>query len=83
MSTFAQVLANHENSKLSTGPRTEEGKAVSSRNHLVHGLSSADPVLPTEDRNLFNELLEQYKLDWTPETTNDEFLVHRLNSSLY
>ena len=78
MTTAAQVRANQENSKLSTGPRTEEGKAVSSRNHLVHGLCSSDPVLPTEDRNQFNELLEQYKLEWAPETTHHQFLVSEM-----
>ena len=81
MSTFAQIRANQENSKLSTGPRTEDGKAVSSRNHQVHGLCSADPVLPTEDRNQFNELLEQYKSDWTPVTTHDEFLVSEMTGA--
>src|SRR5579884_3664399 len=63
MSTSAQIEANRENSKLSTGPVTEAGKAVSSRNHLVHGLCSADPVLPTEDRNQFNELVKQFKIE--------------------
>jgi len=78
MSTFAQTRANQENSKLSTGPCTAEGKAVSSRNHLVHGLCSADPVLPTEDRNLFNQLLEQYKSDWTPVGTHEEFMISEM-----
>jgi len=78
MTTFAQIQANRENSKLSTGPRTDAGKAVSSRNHVVHGLCGADPVLPTEDRNQFNELLEQYKCDWTPVTTHQEFLVSEM-----
>ena len=78
MTTSEQISANRENSKLSTGPRTEEGKAVSSRNHLVHGLCSTDPVLPTEDRNQFNELLQQYKSEWSPETTHDQFLVSEM-----
>ena len=78
MTTFAQMQANRENSKLSTGPRTEAGKAASSQNHLVHGLCAADPVLPTEDRNQFNQLLDQYKLDWTPADTHQQFLVSEL-----
>jgi len=78
MSTTAQILANRENSKLSTGPRTAEGKAVSSANACTHGFSAADPVLPTEDRNRFNALLEQNKSEWTPETTHQEFLVNQM-----
>jgi hypothetical protein len=34
MSSTAQVIANIENAKKSTGPRTEAGKAVSSHNSL-------------------------------------------------
>jgi len=78
MATPEQISANRENSKRSTGPVSESGKAVSSRNHLVHGLCSADPVLPNEDRNLFTQLIEQFKLDWTPETTHEEFLVSEM-----
>ena len=78
MSTPAQIHANQQNSKLSTGPRTIEGKAVASRNHTVHGLCAADPVLPSEDRNKFGELVEQYKLDWNPATAHHEFLVSQM-----
>ena len=78
MATPEQVLANQQNSKLSTGPRTDAGKAVSSRNHLVHGLCSADPVLPTEDRHQFNELVEQFKLEGTPDGLHQEILVSEM-----
>ena len=78
MTTAAQIRANQENSKLSTGPRTEDGKAASSRNHLVHGLCAADPVLPTENREKFAELLEEFKSAWTPITTHQEFLVSEM-----
>ena len=51
MASTAQIYANRENSKHSTGPRTPEGKAASSTNATSHGLNAADPVLPHEDRN--------------------------------
>jgi hypothetical protein len=78
MSTSAQILANRENSKLSTGPRTPDGKAASSLNHVVHGLAAVDPVLPHEDRNQFNALLEQYKSEWAPITSHQQFLVAQM-----
>jgi hypothetical protein len=45
--TEAQINANRENAKKSTGPRTAEGKAASSRNGLKHGLRAVRiPQLP-------------------------------------
>jgi hypothetical protein len=76
MSSTAQVLANRENSQKSTGPRTPEGKLITSRNGISHGLTSAgDPVLPHEDRNAFNALLKSYKSDFHPATEHENFLV--------
>ncbi len=54
MSTQAQILANQANSLHSSGPKTEEGKAISSKNNFRHGLTGPDvarfcqPVI-TED----------------------------------
>src|SRR5579884_3633071 len=76
MTSLEQIQANRENSKLSTGPRTEEGKAASSRNHLTHGLCSVDPVLPTENHDEFKALLERCKSEWLPETEPAKIYVH-------
>jgi len=78
MATSAQILANQQNSKQSTGPHTPEGKAASSQNHKTHGLSAADLVLPHEDRTQFNGLLQRYQSDFTPTTAHEEFLVSQM-----
>lgn len=39
MASPAQIQANFANARFSTGPKTDAGKARSSRNHLQHGLS--------------------------------------------
>ena len=78
MPTQAQIAANRKNSKKSTGPKTEVGKSVSSSNAISHGFCAADPVLPTEDRGQFNQLLEQYKSELTPATAHQEFLVSQM-----
>ena len=47
----ARILANQANSKLSTGPKTPEGKEKSRANALKHGMTGAGVVLPNEDRD--------------------------------
>ena len=81
MSTPAQQFANRENSKFSTGPRTAEGKVASSSNAKTHGLTAADPVLPNEDRNEFNALLERYRSDLVPTTVHEEFLISQMTGA--
>jgi len=81
MATAAQVFANRENSKLSTGPRTPEGKAASRSNAKTHGLSAVDPVLPHEDRDQFNTMLERYNSEFEPLTTHEEFLVSQMTGA--
>ena len=76
MSSTAQILANRDNSLKSTGPSSESGKLASSKNAISHGLSSTgDPVLPHEDRQAFDALLDRYKLDFSPSAGHEEFLV--------
>jgi hypothetical protein len=65
----------------SPGPRTPEGKAVSSRNAIRHGLTSISPVLPSEDQaeyDLFQaDIVTRYDpLD--PEETNHVAYVDTL-----
>ena len=63
MATEKQIRANRENAKKSTGPRTPEGKARSSKNALKHGLLSTDAVLPGEDPEEFDRQLNALE-DW-------------------
>ena len=49
MATEAQIAANIENAKKSTGPRTNEGKERSRMNALDHGLTARLALLPDED----------------------------------
>ena len=81
MATPAQIFANRENSKASTGPRTPEGKDASSHNATADGFYAADPVLPSEDRNQFNTLRERYNSDFSPFTAHEEFLVSQMTGA--
>src|SRR5438445_6410032 len=81
MATWAQTIANQQNSKSSTGPRTPEGKAASSQNAKTNGFNAADPVLPNEDRNEFNAVLERYTSEIAPKTAHEEFLVSQMTGA--
>jgi hypothetical protein len=79
MSTPAQIEANRINSLSSTGPRTPEGKAASSRNALSHGLSSlGDPVLPHEDREEFKIITVSYAYDFSPANSHETYLINEM-----
>ncbi|MBI5282364.1 MAG: SEC-C domain-containing protein [Candidatus Solibacter usitatus] len=54
MASSAQVLASQANAQLSTGPRTAEGKAASSRNRVSHGLLASIEPLSSQDRAIFD-----------------------------
>jgi hypothetical protein len=61
MATEKQILANRENAKKSTGPRTSAGRAKSSRNALRHGASAHTPVIEGESLARFTQLLAEIK----------------------
>jgi hypothetical protein len=58
-----QAAANAANAQLSTGPRTQEGKAISSHNALKHGLTARELVIREDEREEF----EDFRLDLTNE----------------
>ncbi len=69
MTTKKQTEANRKNALKSTGPKTEQGKANSSRNALIHGFYSRDAVInapkykedPDEYRQLVTSLMKELK----------------------
>jgi hypothetical protein len=81
MSTEAQVAANQANAELSTGPKTEEGKAVSSRNHTSHGLTYkgvAFFLLPWENAEEYDWLVIDLKREYLPKSATETILVERM-----
>jgi hypothetical protein len=62
-----KLEANRRNAQKSTGPKSEEGKAISRMNGLKHGLTSEFvPILPGEDEEAFNELHHEIVNDLKP-----------------
>ena len=78
MATEAQIKANQENAKKSTGPATSEGKQRSSMNAMVHGIFSRIPLLPGENQEQFklleNEIIKAYQ----PTDAMEYHLVQRI-----
>ena len=67
----------------STGPKTAEGKARSSRNAVKHGLSSPNPVIGIEDRPAFDAMLDAYMRDWKPAGETETSYVKRAATAMW
>lgn len=78
MASEKQIAANRRNAGKSTGPRTTEGKAASSRNALKHGLLSKQAVSDLEDTSAFNALLAQLVDELEPVSVIECALVERI-----
>ena len=76
--THAQIKANRNNAKKSTGPRTEEGKTRVSKNALKHGLLARDTVLPGEDPAEFDSQLTALEADIQPANSLEFELVRQI-----
>ncbi|MFL6447161.1 MAG: hypothetical protein ACJ746_05670 [Bryobacteraceae bacterium] len=68
--------ANRQNAQLSTGPTSEEGKAISSRNNFRHGFTGAFCLLPDESREDFDQLVADLSEEHQPATVTESILVN-------
>ncbi len=66
MSSAKQFAANRRNGERGTGPRTNPGKARSSRNALKHGLSAEQVVMLGEDPAAFEALRDDLYAHYQP-----------------
>ena len=63
---------------LSTGPRTDAGKATSSKNSLRHGLASGRLLIAGEDPEEFALLLKNLLEEWSPATQTEQLHVENM-----
>ncbi|MGC4054610.1 MAG: SEC-C metal-binding domain-containing protein [Paludibaculum sp.] len=78
MTSNAQITANRANALLSTGPRSEDGKARSARNHLRHGFRSQSVLLPGDDPAEFEQLLDELTVHFGPTDVYSERCVREM-----
>ena len=83
MTTEKQFLANQQNAKHSTGPRTESGKRRSRRNAVRHGLTAETVIDTLEDAADYKAFERAIKSDYSPQTAIEGQLVTRLASLLW
>ena len=78
MATEAQVTANRLNARKSTGPRTEEGKAISAQNALKHGLLAREGIIRGEDQDEYDLHREQLLGQLLPGSPLEDILADRI-----
>jgi len=81
MSTAAQIKANQENSKRSTGPTSQLGSERSSRNAVRHGLTGQTVVLTPEETESYAEHVREYMARYEPSDHYQRQLVQDLADS--
>jgi hypothetical protein len=80
----AQLTANRANSELSTGPKFEAGRAISSQNRTTHGLARHNGsfvLLATEDPNGFEALKAALASEHQPSTETESILINSMAES--
>jgi hypothetical protein len=75
MTSAKQLESNRQNARRSTGPTTANGKARVAQNALTHGLLSRETLLPDEDPQVLQTLVDAVRAELNPEGTQEHLLV--------
>ena len=78
MASEVQIAANRRNAEKSTGPKTEEGKAVAARNSLRHGMRARQIVCFDERQADFESFYTALEAALDPADAVEEQLVERI-----
>jgi hypothetical protein len=75
MPTQKQIAANRSNAQLSTGPRTEQGKAISRMNALKTGIDAMNEAASGENPAVLGALSDEYDHEFQPIGLVERLLV--------
>lgn len=74
----AQIKANRQNAKRSTGPTSIQGKLKVSQNAITHGIFATTPLLPHENAAEFAALSQEMAKVFPPVDAHAAFLVEEI-----
>jgi hypothetical protein len=85
MATDRQVEANRRNALLSTGPRTEAGKRISSGNAITIALfsNSLRERLAEDEREAYDAYIDRQANSFAPKGPREEWLAAKLAESMF
>jgi hypothetical protein len=78
MSSLAQINANRENAKLSTGPKSAEGKAKVVLNAVKTGLTGRTVLLSTDDVAAYEAHVARCVKEYAPVTDREKELTQSI-----
>jgi hypothetical protein len=81
--TPAQIAANQSNAQHCTGPKTPQGKAISARNNFRHGFTGEFTVLPWENQEQFDMLMDALRDEHEPSGLTERILVDKMAQALW
>ncbi len=83
MSTSAQIAANTANAQSSTGPRSEAGRAASSKNGIKEGLFTTNDFVRPEHRPAYDALNAELQTDLAPVGILERNLVDEIRGAMW
>src|SRR5438309_1341536 len=83
MASTAQILANRENSKLSSGPATESGKQITSQNACQHNLTGGPALAPGESTEEYEQHIAAIIEEYEPYNDIAKYVVIKIAESMW
>ena len=78
MATEAQIKANRQNARKSTGPRTAGGKRAASKNAVTHGLFGREVTIHGESEEQYDRHREAFLNELRPVGMSESVLAERI-----
>lgn len=79
----AQIKANRQNAKRSTGPTSIQGKLKVSQNAITHGIFATAPLLESENQEEYQLLYDSLFKELMPASQLEAALVERIIHSIW